>query len=121
MAGGRLPAIRSLVTRALAIGLTVAAATAIAALLSGSFDETEARIIGTSLGFSIFSATAAAGEAARTGRAAERAVGLAATLLSAAAFLALLYAIWALPDDEGPWEVWGVLAVAALVTSHGSL
>jgi hypothetical protein len=113
VATGRGIALRSLLPRALAVGLTIAAGTAVAALLTGSFDETDARIIGTSLGFSIFSATAAAGD--------RRALGTLTRLLSGAAFLTLLYAIWANPDDAGPWQLWGVCGVGALVASHASL
>jgi hypothetical protein len=114
--------IRALLGRALAVGITIAAGTAIFALLSGSFDDTDARIIATSLGFSIFSATAGAGAASRrAGSGWEQTVGGAALLLSGAAFLTLLYAVWADVDNDGSWQVWGVVAVAALVTSHAAL
>jgi hypothetical protein len=49
----------------LAVGLSVAAAIAILALLTHSFDATDARLIATSLGFSVFSALGAAGAPAR--------------------------------------------------------
>src|SRR3954453_7002280 len=121
MAQGRAGLVRSMLGRALAIGLTIAAATAIVALLTGSFDETEWRIISTSIGFSVFSATAAAGEGARgDGRRSVRASGTAAVALSAASFALLLFAIW-LAGDEQPWQAGGVVAVATLVASHASL
>jgi hypothetical protein len=114
-------AIRALLGRALAVGLTIAAGTAIFALLSGSFDETDGRIIATSLGFSVFSATAATGAASRrAGSGWEHTVGGAALVLSGAAFLILGYAIWADSGNEVPWQLWGVVAVAALATSHAS-
>lgn len=49
----------------LAAGLSIAAAIAIIAILTHSFDRTDAQLIGTSLGFSVFSALGAAGAPAR--------------------------------------------------------
>jgi hypothetical protein len=51
--------------RALIAGLCVAAAAAIAALLTGDFSDTHARIVGTSLGFSFFTGLGAAGDSLR--------------------------------------------------------
>src|SRR2546423_4475612 len=114
--------IRRAFWRALAIGLSIAAGTAVVALVSGSFDELDAQVIGISLGFSIFSATAAAGAALvrHGGGATRRAVGSATMALSAAAFLALSLAIWAV-DAEALWQTWGTLSIATLVGSHASL
>ncbi|HWT26193.1 MAG TPA: hypothetical protein VN213_21980, partial [Solirubrobacteraceae bacterium] len=53
--------VRRALAWALAGGLSVAALVAIGAILTGGFDETDGRVIATSLGFAVFSATAAAG------------------------------------------------------------
>jgi peptidoglycan/LPS O-acetylase OafA/YrhL len=45
----------------LVAGLSVAALTAAFAVVDGSFDETDGRVIATSLGFAVFSATGSAG------------------------------------------------------------
>jgi hypothetical protein len=50
---------------ALVGGLSVAAAAAVLALLTGSFSDTDVRVILTSIGFAIASATASSGAAAR--------------------------------------------------------
>ena len=50
---------------ALIAGLCVAAAAAIAALLTGDFSDTHTRIVGTSLGFSAFTGIGAVGDALR--------------------------------------------------------
>ena len=91
------------------------------ALLSGEFDETDGRTIGTSLGFAVFSATAAAGASLRF-RASEtlRALGLATMVLSACSFLLLVAAIWNDGSDD-IWRWFGAAGVAALAGSHASL
>ena len=53
--------IRQTLGWALVAALTVAALTAIGALVGGSFDDTDWRVLGTSLGFALFSATGACG------------------------------------------------------------
>jgi hypothetical protein len=68
---------------ALVGGLSVAALTAIAALLAGDFGETEWRVIFSSLGFAIASAVAASGATQRL-----RASGLLRDLGTATAVLA---------------------------------
>jgi hypothetical protein len=50
---------------ALVGGLTIAAVTASFALVTGSLEEEEWRVIGTSLGFAVFSALGAAGASLR--------------------------------------------------------
>ena len=50
---------------ALVAGLCISAAVAIVALLTGSWSDTSWRVVGTSLGFSVFTSTAAAGAALR--------------------------------------------------------
>ena len=50
---------------ALVVSLTIAAFTASIAIVSGDFSDGDARVIGTSLGFAVFSAFAAAGGSMR--------------------------------------------------------
>ena len=110
------------VWRALVGGLCVAAAAAIIALVTGEFDETHARVVLTSLGFSIFTALAAAGDALRT-RARDRPVALVgtATVCAAiAAYLLALFLIWVDAEEEGPWRAFGVAALLALYGAHAS-
>ena len=110
---------------ALVGGLCVAAAVAIVALLAGSFGDTEWRVVGTSLGFSVFSSTAAAGAALRL-RAAPwaRMLGGATAAASLLAFVLLAAVLW-LENDGGDGEellrAFGVAGLAALWTSHASL
>jgi hypothetical protein len=107
---------------ALVAGLCVAALTACVALLSGSFDDTDAKVVFSSLGFAIFSAFAAAGatlRAVRGGR--EEALGTLTAALGVAAFLALLVALWVDWSNEELWRLWGILAILALAGSHASV
>jgi hypothetical protein len=101
--------------------LCAAALTAIAAIASGDFDETDARVLATSLGFAIFSATAGSGASLRLrGSESLRALGLGAMALSAASFLLLLWVLWG--DGEGElWRWFGSAALAALACSHASI
>ena len=103
--------------------LCVAALTAIVAVLGGEFDENDARVIGTSVGFAVFSATAAVGASLRL-RASEslRTLGLATVVCSAVAFLLLMVAVWAEDSLGGdPWSWWGAATLAAFASSHASL
>ena len=114
--------LRRLAGWALVGGLCLAAATAILALVSGSFDDTDVRVILTSLGFSLFSATAAAGSALRlVGRGLERDLGVATVAVSAVAYVLALGLIWIDPDGNGLWRVFGAAGVVALCGSHASL
>ena len=101
--------------------LCVAAATAIFAILSDSFDDTDWRVIGMSLGFAVFSSTGASGATLRV-RTSEslRTLGLVTMGLSALAFLLLVVALWS-DDSESAWQWWGVTGLAAFSASHGSL
>jgi hypothetical protein len=106
---------------ALVAGLCVSAAVAIVALATSSWSDLSWRIVGTSLGFSVFTSTAAAGAALQL-RPAEwaRALGLATVGASAASLVTLLVALW-LVDEGWAWRAFGVAGLAALWTSHASL
>jgi hypothetical protein len=120
--GGDTTALRRLAGRSLAGGLCVAAAVAVLALLSGSFEETHWRVVGTSLGFSVFASTAAAGGALRLRWASwARGLGAATAVSSFAAFALLAAALWLDDDAEGLWRAFGVAGLLALWTSHASL
>jgi hypothetical protein len=106
---------------ALVAGLCVAALTAVSAILTGDFDETDGRVIGTSLGFAVFSATAASGAALRFRASVKlRALGVLTMFLSGLSFLLLLFALWS-DDGDAPWRWFGSAALAALAGSHASL
>jgi hypothetical protein len=107
---------------ALVGALCVAAFTASVALLTGSFDDTDWRVVGTSVGFAIFSSTAASGATLRAAAPGEAdAVGLIAIVASACAFVLLLAVVWVDDGSEGLWRSWGVAAILALGASHASL
>ena len=113
--------VRRALSWALVAALCVAALTAIGAVLSGDFDETDSRVIATSLGFAVFSATAASGASLRFRDSQNlRALALATMALSAAGFLLLLVALWS-EGDDGAWRWFGSAALAALACSHASL
>jgi hypothetical protein len=113
---------RRLAGWALVGGLCLAAAVAIFALVTGSFDDTDWRIIASSLGFSVLSATAAAGEALRReGRGARMLVGAAAVASSAVAYVLLLGGLWIDDDADRVWRACGCFGLLALAGSHASL
>jgi hypothetical protein len=102
-------------------GLCVSAAVAVVALLSGSFDEVHWRVIGTSLGFSVFTSTAAAGASLRSrANARLRLLGNATAGVSLAALALLIAALW-VEDVDWLWRGFGIAGLAALWTSHASL
>lgn len=105
---------------ALVAGLCVSAAVAIVALLSDEWGDLSSRVVGTSLGFGVFTCTAAAGAALRL-RAARWAQALGAATIgsSAAAFGLLVLALWV--EDEPLWRAFGIAGLAALWTSHAAL
>lgn len=113
--------LRRLVAWTLVVTLCIAALTAIGAIVSGDFDDTDGYVIATSIGFAVFTATAASGAGLRY-RDSEnlRSLGLVTIALSAASFLLLVLALWSEWDDE-TWQWWGCVALAALAASHGSL
>ncbi len=104
---------------ALAAGLSVAAVIAIVAILTHSFDRTEAQLIGTSLGFSVFSALGAAGAAARQ-QPKLTALGVLTTGAAGLGFALLELAIWD-PETNWTWRAFGALAVFTLAASHASI
>lgn len=113
--------LRRLAGKALVGGLCVSGAVAVIALLSGSFDEIHWRVVGTSLGFSIFTCTAAAGAALRTrSHDGLRTLGLATVAASLASLVTLFAALW-IDDVDWLWQAFGVAGLAALWTSHASL
>jgi hypothetical protein len=106
---------------ALVAGLCVSAAVAIVALLTDSWSDTSWKVVGTSLGFGVFTSTAATGAALRLRAAAwARALGAGTIGSSAASLLMLIVALW-FADDDWAWRAFGVAGLAALWTSHASL
>ena len=101
--------------------LCIAALTAIAAITSGDFDDTDGYVIGTSIGFAIFTATAASGAGLRYRQSENlRTLGLLTIVLSAASFGLLVLALWSDWDEE-TWQWFGCFGLATLAASHGSL
>jgi hypothetical protein len=104
-------------------GLVVAALAASAAIVEGSFDEDDWKVIGTSLGFSVYGALAAAGASLRT-RASEakRQLGTVTMVLAGVAFVFLLAWVWPEPNEsEDLVRAWGVASLAALAASHACI
>jgi hypothetical protein len=98
----------------------IAGLAAIVAVANGRFGTEDLRVLGTSLGFAVFSSTAAAGAALRregTGRSPW--VGVATIVLSGLSLLMLEVAIWAL--DEDALRLFGSLALLTLAASHASI
>ena len=118
-------AIRRFAGLSLVTGLCFAAAAAVLALLTGSFDDTDGRVILTSIGFAIASATASSGAAARL-RPSEglQLLGTATLVASIAAFVLLLAGLWTNMDEWGPegvWRAFGCVAILAIAGSHACL
>jgi hypothetical protein len=112
---------RQVVSRALVGGLCVSAAVAVIALLSGSFEDVHWRVIGTSLGFSVFTSTAAAGASLRSRSDPRlRLLGNLTVGTSLAALATLVAALW-IDDQEALWRGFGIAALGALWSSHASL
>jgi hypothetical protein len=110
---------RRAVLLGLAIGLSIAAAIALVATLTQAFDGTDARLIGTSLGFSVFAALAGAGAPARR-RPHLAALGTLTTAAAWAAFGLLELAIWVVAAGW-IWRAFGIVAVVSLASAHASL
>jgi MFS family permease len=107
---------------ALVAALTVAALSALTALASGDFDDTEWRVLGTSFGFAFLSATAAAGASARL-RPSEslRLIGAATAVGSALTFALLVGGLWTDLLDDALWRAFGCLAILTVAGSHACL
>jgi hypothetical protein len=106
----------------LVTGLCFAAAAAVLALITGSFDDTDTRVILTSIGFAIASATGSSGAAARL-RPSEglQLLGTATLIASIVAFVLLLAGLWTNMDDwgsEGLWRTFGCVAILGIAGSH---
>ena len=122
MGYGTSARIRQWLGWALVGALTVAALTAIGALLGGSFGETEGRVLGTSLGFALFSATGASGASARLrAPGALELIGMATAAASVAAFVFLVGAVWLDDGAEGLWRAFGCGGILAVAGSHACL
>lgn len=117
-----LASIRRFAGIALVAGLSCAAVAAVIALLTGSFSDGDARVILTSIGFAIASATASAGAAARLRPATGLwLLGTATLLASVVAFLLLLAGLWTNMDnwgDESVWRAFGCIAVLGTAGAH---
>jgi hypothetical protein len=106
---------------ALVLSLCVAALTAIGAVLSGDFDDTDWKVISTSLAFGVYTALGASGASLRSrGTPGLRTLGLATMALALIAFVLLPFALW-IEDGDASWERWGSVSLAALAASHASL
>jgi len=114
--------IRKFVGWTLVAGLLVAAVTASVALLSGEFDDTDWRVIGTSLGFSLCSALAASGGSLRLrAHGAKQTLGNLTIGLAAATFVLFVVLLWTDFGSDGLTRLWGCIALATLAASHASL
>ena len=107
----------------LVAGLVLAAIAASAAIVEGSFDDDDWKVIGTSLGFSVYSALAAAGATLRLRpRDLHQHVGSITMLLSGVSFVLLLAWVWPEPDhSEVVVRTWGAFSLAALAASHACI
>jgi hypothetical protein len=106
-------------------GLTIAATAAIVVLLSGDFDETDGRVILTSLGFALASATGSAGARALSrASAALRVLGAATVACSVTSFGLLVVGIWTFDSFDGNsdfWRMFACTAIAGIAGAHGCL
>ena len=120
-AQGPIP-IRRFVGWTLVAGLSVAAVTASVALLSGEFDDTDWRVVGTSLAFSLCSALAASGGSLRLrARGPKRALGNLTIGLAGTTFVLFVILLWSDFESDGLTRLWGCIALATLAASHASL
>jgi peptidoglycan/LPS O-acetylase OafA/YrhL len=101
--------------------LCAAALVAIAGILSGDFDDTDWRLIATSVAVAVFGSAGAAGAALRF-RTIEnlRTLGLVTVVFSAIAFVLFVVALWE-DDSDTAWEWFGVAGLAAFSASHASV
>jgi hypothetical protein len=122
MGAGR-PPIRRALGWVLVGSLCVASLVAIVALLGGSFDDTDWRVIGTSLSFAAYSALAASGAAVRLKeRSFAEPLGALTVAAAALAWMLLLLLLWgAFDDSDALARAWGVATIVALACSHASV
>jgi hypothetical protein len=114
-------AIRRRLLVALAAALCVAAATGIAAILTGDFGHDEGSVLLTSLAFAVFSATTAPGASLRLRQSPSlRALGAATVGFSVASFVLFAFAVWT-EDDETLWRSFGCAGLAAFACTHAAL
>jgi hypothetical protein len=112
---------RGLLLYVAAGSLFVTGVVAIGAVTQGSLRTDHLRVLATSLGFAVFSATAAAGAAARReGRTMSAVlVGAGTVVLSAISLITLLQAVWHL--DVNGARSFGSAALLTLAGSHASI
>jgi hypothetical protein len=102
--------------------LCIAALTAIAAILQGELDDEDARVIGASLGFGVFSALAAPGATLRLrARDSLRTLGVVVLVLAAVSYVLLLVGLFGAEDDEDVWRLFGAFALGSFCASHAAL
>ena len=107
---------------ALVGSLTLAALTACVAILSGSFDNTDERVIFSSLAFSLYSGVTAAGASMRlraVGR--EELLGTATVATATFSFGLFLVGLWGETGSETLWRLVGATAVTALASAHACM
>jgi hypothetical protein len=113
--------LRRLVSRSLVAGLCVSGAVAVIALLTGEFSDVHWRVVGSSLGFSVFTSTAAAGAALRArSHSGLRTLGTATVAASLSALVMLVAALW-VEETDWLWRGFGIAGLAALWTSHAAI
>ncbi len=109
--------IRRFAARALAGGLSLAALVAVIALLVGDLSDTDGKVILSSIGFALCSATGSSGAAARL-RGLEL-LGTVTLVSSVAAFGLLIAGLWSGDwGSEGIWRSFGCAGVIGLAGSH---
>ena len=109
--------IRRFAARALAGGLSLAALVAILALLTGDLSDTDGKVILTSIGFALCSATGSSGATARL-RGLDLLGGV-TLVASVAAFVLLVAGLWTGDwGSEGIWRSFGCVGVVGLAGSH---
>lgn len=107
---------------AMAVGLCISAAVAIAIVLTVDSDKTAAQVGFTALAFLLFGLTAAAGTSVLD-RPRARWPGWACIVISVAGFIVTTVMIWSTGDEpsEELWKAFGSLFVAALALAQVSL
>jgi hypothetical protein len=113
--------LRRVLLRILIGTLSLVALVLIAALVTGDLDETDAKVIGTSLLFAAASTLSASGVAVRArDEGWAWPLGTTAIATSLAAFGLVTVGIWLDPQEEGFWRLTGCVGIVALETAHAS-